>query len=92
MATYTVTWNDANERFEGSGGETVEHNGSTWVLNVPNESITGCTASLGADDVGLENNLTSTDISWSCGATITASAGGAGDPHIKPILGKPYTI
>ena len=92
MASYTVTWNDTNERFEGNNGITVEHNGSTWVLTVPDESISNCTASLDGGDVGLENNLTSTDISWSCGATVTASAGGAGDPHIRPIFGKPYTI
>lgn len=91
MATYTVTWNDANERFE-NGDTTLSFNGSTWELTVPDESISNCTASIDGDDVGLEVNLTSTDISWSCGATVTASAGGAGDPHIKPILGKPYTI
>ena len=92
MASYTVTWDSEYSRFEGNNGETVEHNGTTWVLNVPDESISNCTASIGGQAVGSPVDPASSDITWSCDATITISAGGAGDPHIKPILGKPYTI
>ena len=92
MASYTVTWNNTNERFEGDDGETIEHNGTTWVLNVPDESISNCTASIDSEPVGSHIDPASSDITWSCGASITASGGVAGDPHIKPIFGKPYTI
>jgi len=94
MAAITVTWDEVDGRWEGNNGETVHHNGTTWEANLPNESpaITNCTASIDGGSVGEYIDPLSTDIIWSCGITITAGAGGAGDPHIKPIIGKPYTI
>ena len=92
MASYTVTWNNTNERFEGDNGETIEHNGTTWVLNVPDESISNCTASIDSQPVGSHIDPASSDITWTCGASITTSGGASGDPHLSPLVGKPYTI
>ena len=67
-------------------------------VNTNSSNAPAGVASMGARS-SIDGNVTSsldpisTDLNWSCGdITLTSSAGGAGDPHIKPILGKPYTI
>lgn len=92
MANITVTWNNTNQRFEGANNATVQHNGTTWVLNWPDQSISNCTATLDGSNMLTSQSPTQADVTWSCGVTVTASAGGAGDPHINPIFGSPYTI
>lgn len=89
---FNLTWSSSNNRFEGSNSETLHHNGTTWVFNSDKDGIYHCTASYLGSPVGAHVDPGSSSIDWSCSASITASAGGAGDPHIKPILGKPYTI
>jgi len=89
---FNLTWNSSNGRFEGNNNETLHHNGTTWVFNASSNGINHCTASYEGNDVGPHVDPGDSDIDWSCSATISTSAGGAGDPHIKPILGKPYTI
>ena len=43
-------------------------------------------------EVNSSMDPTNLDLDWSCDITVSATASAAGDPHIKPIYGKPYTI
>jgi len=87
----TTTWSSSNARFESADASvTLEHNGSTWRIT-DNSSIYD--ASYNSTDVGDYVDPASSDLTWESGGSVSlVSAGASGDPHINPILGKPYII
>lgn len=86
-----VNWVSSNNRFESADGNVLLfHNASTWVIN---DNGTQSTASYDSSDVESYVDPSSVDLVWQNSASVeTPSTYAEGDPHIKPIFGKPYTI
>jgi len=87
----SVTWSDANNRFQSSDGNTtLSHNGTTWVGNVEG---TSSTSTLNSSNVGDHVDPVSSDIDWTNNLSVSLPSSGAqGDPHINPLFGNRYTI
>lgn len=87
----TTTWSSSNTQFESADSSvTLKHNGSTWRIT---DNSNTYDASYNSADVGDYIDPASSDLTWQSGGSVSlVSAGASGDPHINPILGKPYII
>lgn len=100
--TTEVIWNSVTTAFESEDGtKTLSHNGDTWEISGEVSALSGSssTASYDGNDVGDHVDPASEDLVWSGGETVgteeviaPSPPSAAGDPHIRPMFGKPYTI
>ena len=86
-----VSWVSENHRFESSDGNvTLFVNSTSWIID---DNGTQSIATYNGSNIKHHVDPASSDLTWSNGGSVTIpSAGILGDPHINPILGKPYTI
>ena len=91
----TLTWHAGNARWEGSSLYMHEHylNPNTRAWRIKNESTNAVLSETPTFAYSQIASNSPTSLTWSNSWVVSeASAGAQGDPHIKPLFGKDYTI
>ena len=92
----TITWNQTNNRWEGSSLFlllTIVSGGKRWQIQEFNGALNGPIVAVGNTFTNGETNNSPADSTYTNGYSVTEpSAGAQGDPHIDPLFGNKYTI
>lgn len=92
----TITWNQTNNRWEGSSLFlllTIVSDGKRWQIQEFDGALNGSIVAVGNTFTNGETNNSPADSTYNNGYSVTeVSAGAQGDPHIDPLFGNKYTI
>jgi len=92
----TITWHQTNNRWQGSSHFlllTIVSGGKRWQIQELSGQLNGPIVAVGNIFTNGEANNSPVNSTYTNGWSVTEpSAGAQGDPHIKPLFGKDYTI